>query len=1150
MMRREDADARAVYIGGIPLDVTEAILGRLFASVGEVREAKIIIDRFSGQSRGFGFIHYAAEESANIAAERMDGYLMGSRRLTVRLKGRQGPPAPRNPAQHQPYDPASQHNSGEPGPYSHSHYNQQHGGGGGGHHPHGPHYNGGFGSQNAPPPPMGHYPSSSGWSHGTSLPTYQDDPPPGLEPNTYIHRPYDLDNANAAQVAAADLADVRRAAMGPFGCYGFDPNLSYLYAPPPGDEPRPPGVDLTLEEEDFQAATAAYYAYYGEQYNAYNDASANDQMTDPSQYMTEAEYATYMCDTSAVVDPTAAAGNGAYAAMYAEYATAAAAAQAAGGGGDAVPPGEEGAGEKEGGGGAAAAAAAKKGKRGTGKPQVVQLVQLNPEELERSKKKRDEEERVRLQREREDRIKEARERARAVAAEAAAVKQEAAAARRRAGPASPSPPPPLPTLRAGSATAAAAGKSNGRGPPPNYTHNSSTSRVLSPSSPGPPRGRGPWDNNSNRNSAGGRRSLSPLQYGAGRQGRRSPPPQPSSYFQHHQQQHQRSPSPQQLRGRAPFSNGGGRSSRSPISRSPSPTYSADMRPPAGPVATKAVLGNNWARASLRGRAGAVSRSPSPLPLQRLAASAAAAVAAGGPRLGQVKVERALRHNQSPVLTMMTRMHHAAHECHPTAPPPSSPPPRLRCRRPSSHRRGLRILMRTDRQGTYSPSPGPSSPVAPAAAVTAKQEAVQKPVVKIEVTGPPEVSNHPPPSHHTTGGRLSQGIAVTGGCSALSTHSMSGGDPSPHHIRRSAPSLGSSCAPRSSEEGELSEEEGELPSPGAEAATASTAAPGDSAAAEGAAPGGRGHPPKDGRTGGEPPPGRGERGFDPQDRERDDFVDHMRGPPHYGSRGDGGGGGGGGRDRERGGGGGGGGRERGDSRDRRMSGGGRSRSPPGLSHWERERERADWADRRGRGPPPGYRDGPGGREDWDRGERGMGRGRQMQGGGGGGGYRDGGGYYGHDEGYGGMHPGGWIDGYGGGPQMVGGYGGFAGGMGEWLGYYQAAAAGMLGVYAGAAGDGYADGDEGWEEEWEEEPAGGAGAAPAAAVAARPAASAAAKAPAAGAGAGGRGAGPGGRGPGAAPGRGSGYRGGSNQVAAVAGAVGEVAPASTAAAAPVV
>lgn len=56
----------------------------------------------------------------------------------------------------------------------------------------------------------------------------------------------------------------------------------------------------------------------------------------------------------------------------------------------------------------------------------------------------------------------------------------------------------------------------------------------------------------------------------------------------------------------------------------------------------------------------------------------------------------------------------------------------------THRRGLRILMRTDRQDTYSPSPGPNSPAA-APPVTIKQEVVHKPVaVKIEVTGPPEV----------------------------------------------------------------------------------------------------------------------------------------------------------------------------------------------------------------------------------------------------------------------------------------------------------------------------------------------------------------------------------------------------------------------------
>lgn len=56
-----------------------------------------------------------------------------------------------------------------------------------------------------------------------------------------------------------------------------------------------------------------------------------------------------------------------------------------------------------------------------------------------------------------------------------------------------------------------------------------------------------------------------------------------------------------------------------------------------------------------------------------------------------------------------------------------------------NRRGLRILMRTDRPDTYSPSPGPSSPVA-GPAVTVKTEVVHKPVaVKVEVTGPPEVS---------------------------------------------------------------------------------------------------------------------------------------------------------------------------------------------------------------------------------------------------------------------------------------------------------------------------------------------------------------------------------------------------------------------------
>src|SRR6266516_437696 len=56
-----------LYVGGLPYSTTEQQLQELFSQQGSVTSAKIITDRYTGQSRGFGFVEMATAEEAQIA---------------------------------------------------------------------------------------------------------------------------------------------------------------------------------------------------------------------------------------------------------------------------------------------------------------------------------------------------------------------------------------------------------------------------------------------------------------------------------------------------------------------------------------------------------------------------------------------------------------------------------------------------------------------------------------------------------------------------------------------------------------------------------------------------------------------------------------------------------------------------------------------------------------------------------------------------------------------------------------------------------------------------------------------------------------------------------------------------------------------------
>jgi RNA recognition motif-containing protein len=76
-------DNKKLFVGGISWNLTEEELKEAFAKVGEVEEAKIITDRVSGRSKGFGFVTMATAEDAVKAVEEMNGTELDGRAITV-----------------------------------------------------------------------------------------------------------------------------------------------------------------------------------------------------------------------------------------------------------------------------------------------------------------------------------------------------------------------------------------------------------------------------------------------------------------------------------------------------------------------------------------------------------------------------------------------------------------------------------------------------------------------------------------------------------------------------------------------------------------------------------------------------------------------------------------------------------------------------------------------------------------------------------------------------------------------------------------------------------------------------------------------------------------------------------------------------------
>ena len=75
--------ATNLFVGNLPYSLDSAKLEELFAQAGAVASAKVISDKYSGRSRGFGFVEMASDEEAKKAIEMFNGKDVDGRPLVV-----------------------------------------------------------------------------------------------------------------------------------------------------------------------------------------------------------------------------------------------------------------------------------------------------------------------------------------------------------------------------------------------------------------------------------------------------------------------------------------------------------------------------------------------------------------------------------------------------------------------------------------------------------------------------------------------------------------------------------------------------------------------------------------------------------------------------------------------------------------------------------------------------------------------------------------------------------------------------------------------------------------------------------------------------------------------------------------------------------
>jgi cold-inducible RNA-binding protein len=74
---------KKLYVGNLPFSATEEDITAKFSACGTVSSAKLITDRDTGRSKGFGFVEMATDSEAQAAIDKLNGQDYGGRPMTV-----------------------------------------------------------------------------------------------------------------------------------------------------------------------------------------------------------------------------------------------------------------------------------------------------------------------------------------------------------------------------------------------------------------------------------------------------------------------------------------------------------------------------------------------------------------------------------------------------------------------------------------------------------------------------------------------------------------------------------------------------------------------------------------------------------------------------------------------------------------------------------------------------------------------------------------------------------------------------------------------------------------------------------------------------------------------------------------------------------
>lgn len=80
-----------LYVGNLPYSATDATLGEAFTQCGTVQSSKIITDRETGRSKGFGFVEMSTDAEAQNAIQKLNGSDWDGRAMTVNEAKPQAP---------------------------------------------------------------------------------------------------------------------------------------------------------------------------------------------------------------------------------------------------------------------------------------------------------------------------------------------------------------------------------------------------------------------------------------------------------------------------------------------------------------------------------------------------------------------------------------------------------------------------------------------------------------------------------------------------------------------------------------------------------------------------------------------------------------------------------------------------------------------------------------------------------------------------------------------------------------------------------------------------------------------------------------------------------------------------------------------------